>query len=162
LIAWALYHLLKPVHAALALLAAWFQLVYTAAGLSASLHLVSALRLANARDELAQFGAGPVHAQLQWLLESFRSEWGLSLLFFGIHLLLVGYLVFRSSYIPKWVGVLLAVAGAAYIVQNVNLYLFPQVDLGVVAIGLIGELVFMVWLLIRGWKIKEPETAASS
>jgi hypothetical protein len=68
-IAWALYYLLKPVSASLSLLAAWFQLVYAAVGLSASLNLVTVLRLLDTPEDAALFGAGPLHAQIQ-LIES--------------------------------------------------------------------------------------------
>ncbi len=159
-IAWALYYLLKPVSASLSRLAAWFQLVYTAAGLCACLNLVTVLRLLRTPEDAALFGsATALHAQVRVLLMTFGSVWGLSYVFFAIHLGLVGYLIYRSGYIPKWVGILLAVAGVGYVVQNLNAYLFPEPDLGYVAITLVGEFVFMLWLLIRGWKIKEPTAA---
>ena len=156
-IAWALYYLLKPVSGPLAMLAAWFQLVYTAVGLSAALSLAVVLRLLNVSSGNTVFSNGALGAQVHLILASFHPIWGLGLVFFGVHLLLVGYLIYQSGYIPKPIGILLALAGAAYIVQNLNAYLFPKPDLGYVAVALIGELVFMFWLLIRGWKIKQPE-----
>nr|WP_284691474.1 DUF4386 domain-containing protein [Pinirhizobacter soli] len=156
IIAWALYYLLKPVSTSLSLLASWFQLVYAAVGISASLHLATVLQLMNTPNEAALLGAGPMHAQIGLLLAAFRSTWGLSLIFFAAHLVLLGYLIFKSGYIPRLIGGLLVVAGFGYVIQNVNAYLFPEPDLGYVAFALIGELVFMFWLLIRGWKIKEP------
>lgn len=160
-IAWALYYLLKPVSAPLSLLAAWFQLVYTAAGLCGSLALVTILRLLRTPEDAALFGTGPLQAQVRLLLIAFRSTWGLSLVFFAIHLMLAGYLIYRSGYIPKLVGALLFVAGIGYVVQNLNAYLFPEPDLGYAAIALLGELVFMFWLLIRGWKIAQPAVLSS-
>ena len=154
-IAWALYYLLKPVSAP-TLLAAWFQLVYTAAGLCACLNLVTVLRLLRTPADAALFGAGPLFAQVRVLLMTFGSIWGLSLVFFAIHLMLAGYLIYRSGYIPKWVGIAMFIAGVGYVVQNLNAYLFPDPDLGYVAVALVGELVFMLWLLILGWKIEEP------
>jgi hypothetical protein len=157
IIAWALYYLLKPVNASLSLLAAWFQIVYTAVGLTASLSLVTVLRLVNTPADAALFGDGPLRAQVRVILASFHANWGLSLIFFGAHLVIVGYLVYKSSYIPKFIGILLAIAGIGYAVQNLNSYLFPEPDLTYVAIALLGELVFMFWLLIWGWRIKEAE-----
>src|SRR5438132_12056799 len=75
-IAWALYFLLKPVNASLSLLAAWFQLVYTAVAFYASLNLVRILRLLNTPEYTTLFGPGPLHAQMRLLLGSFRSAWG--------------------------------------------------------------------------------------
>lgn len=160
IIAWALYYLLKPVSASLSLLASLFQLVYTAVGISASLHLATVLQLLNTPEDAALLGAGAMHAQIQVLLTTFRSAWGLSLIFFAAHLMLVGYLIYKSGYIPRLIGILLVIAGCGYVIQNLNAYLFPEPDLGYVGIALIGELVFMFWLLIRGWKIKEPATQA--
>jgi len=156
-IAWALYYLLKAVSAPLSMLAAWFQLVYAAVGLSASLSLAVVPRLSNLSVGDAVVSSDMARAQVQLVLASFHPTWGLGLIFFGIHLLLVGYLIYKSGYIPKLIGILLALAGAAYIIQNLNAYLFPKPDLGYVAVALSGELVFMFWLLIRGWKIKQTE-----
>ena len=161
-IAWALYYLLKPVSAPISLLAAWFQLVYTAVGLCGSLALATILRLLRTPEDAALFGAGPLQAQVRLLLMTFRSTWGLSLIFFAVHLMLAGYLIYRSGYIPKLVGALLFVAGIGYLVQNINAYLFPEPDLGYAAVALLGELVFMFWLLIRGWKITQPAVLYSS
>ena len=155
IIAWALYYLLKPVSSSLSLLAASFQLVYAAVGLSASLNLVTVLRVLGTPENATLFGAGTVQAEVQFLLTSFRVTWGMSLIVFGVHLMLVGYLVYRSSYIPKLIGILLVIAGLGYVVQNLNAYLFPEPDLSYIGIALIGELVFMFWLLIRGWKIRD-------
>jgi hypothetical protein len=155
MIAWALYYLLKPVSNSLSLLAASFQLVYAAVGLSASLNLVTVLRVLSTPENATLFGAGTVQAEVQLLLTSFRATWGMSLILFGVHLMLVGYLVYRSSYIPKLIGILLVIAGLGYVVQNLNAYLFPEPDLSYIGIALIGELVFMFWLLIRGWKIRD-------
>jgi hypothetical protein len=107
-IAWALYVLLVPVNRALSLLTAWFRLVYTAMALFALLHLVSVYRLLTTPDYLTLFGSGPLHAQVQLLLNSFRYDWSMSLVIFGIHLVLLGCLIFRSTYIPKILGILLA------------------------------------------------------
>ena len=74
---------------------------------------------------------------------------------FGIHLGLLGYLVYRSGYIPRVLGILLVIAGLGYVVYNLGPYLYPNVDVGLVFITFFGESIFMVWLLVRGWKISE-------
>ncbi len=153
-IAWALYYLLKPVSGALSLLAALFQIVYTAGGLSASLGLVTLLRLVRAPADAGVSGQDALRLQAQSLLAGFHSGWGLCLVLFGIHLMLVGYLIFRSGYMPRWLGVLVGLAGSGYAVQNVNDYLFPEPDLGFAGYLLVGELVFMIWLLVWGWRIR--------
>ena len=154
-IAWGLYFLLKPVNPALSLLAAWFQLVYAAVGLYSTLNLVTVLRLLNRPEYLAQLGAGPLQAQVGLLLASFRASWEMDLGLFGIHLGLVGYLIYRSSYIPKVLGFLLALAGLGYLINSMAPYVLPEANLGWLPITFVGELLFLLWLLIKGSRLKD-------
>ena len=79
--------------------------------------------------------------------------------FFGVHLVLLGSLIARCSYIPRVLGYLLIVNGVGYVVGTLGPYLFPAVSFGFVAPTYFGELLFMVWLLVRGWRIpQETET----
>ena len=155
-IAWALYVLLRPVNKSVSLLTAWFRLVYTLMALFALLNHVTVLRLLNTPDYLTLFGSDQLHAQVKLLLNSFGYEWGIGAVVFGIHLGMLGYLVYRSGYIPKILGILLAIAGLGYLIDNLRPYLFPNADLGFLIITFFGELIFMLWLLIRGSKIKDP------
>ena len=161
-VGWALYFLLKPVNPALSLLAACFRLVYAAVGLSASLNLITVLRLLNRPEYLAQMGPVPLQAQVGLLLASFRASWEMSLVLFGIHLGLVGYLVYRSGYIPRVLGFLLALAGLSYIINSVAPYLFPRGDLGWIVVLAVGELFFMLWLLIKGSRLKDQVVELSN
>jgi len=94
-------------------------------------------RLLNTPKYSTLFGSAPLRAQVRLLLGSFRSAWGMSFVFFAIHLVLVGYLVYKSGYIPKPVGILLMIAALGYLIQNLGPYLFPQADLGLVSISLL-------------------------
>ena len=156
-VAWALYVLLAPVHRSISLLAAWFQLVYAGIGLVGVSKLVAAYNLLNMPDYLAAFGAGPLHAQVMLLLHSFRYDWALGLVLFGIHLILVGWLIFRSGYVPKILGILLVINGVGWVIDSVGPYFFPNANFGFTFATFFGEVFFMLWLLIRGWKIKDPE-----
>ena len=158
LVAWALYVLLIPVNRSISLLTAWFRLVYTAIGFFALSKLVTVFRILSAPDYLTVVGSDQLHAQVQLLLSSFRYEWTMGLVLFGIHLLLLGYLVYRSDYIPRILGVLLTIAGLGWVIYCLKPYLYPETDLGFIMITFFGELIFMLWLLIRGWKIQEPAT----
>jgi Domain of unknown function (DUF4386) len=154
-IAWALYYLLAPVSRPLSLLTAWFRLIYTAVALCGWLNLVTAFRLLNTPEYLTLFGSVQLHAQLKLLLSSFRYGWSISLVIFGIHLVLLGYLIYRSGYIPKILGILLVIDGLGWEIDSLQAYLYPNAHLGFIFITFFGELVFMLWLLIRGWKIQE-------
>lgn len=156
-IAWALYVLLTPVNRAMSLLTAWFRLVYTAVVFYALLQLVNLYRLVRTPDYLTLFGPGPMRAQVKFLLDSFRSDWSFSLVIFGIHLVLLGYLIYRSGYIPRILGILLVIDGLGWVIDSLSPFLYPNAHLRrFLFITFLGELFFMLWLLIRGWKIQEP------
>lgn len=155
-IAWALYVLLVPVNRSVSLLTAWFRLVYTAIVICGWLNLVTVFRLLNTPDYLAAFGPQQLHAQVKLLLNSFRYDWSMSLVIFGIHLVLLGYLIYHSGYIPRIIGVLLVIDGVGWVIDSLQPYLYANAHLGFIFITFFGELVFMLWLLIRGWKIQEP------
>jgi hypothetical protein len=89
------------------------------------------------------------------LLHTFRSDYSFGLILFGIHLVLVGFLIVRSGYIPWWLGVILIVNGLGWVSDSVQPYLYPDANTGFVFVTFFGELIFMLWLLIRGWSISE-------
>jgi Domain of unknown function (DUF4386) len=161
LVAWALYVLMRPVNPAASLLAAWFRLVYTVLALVALFNLVTALRVANAPDYLTAFGPAPLRAQVQLLLGSFRYEWGVAMIFFALHLGVLGVLVYRSGYVPAVLGVLLLINAAGYLVDNLRPYLFPEVSVPYLFVAFFGELILMLWLLARGARIEVPPRAPS-
>jgi len=156
LVAWALYVLLIPVNRSLSLLTAWFRLVYAVIALFGLSKLVTVFRILSTPDYLTAFGSDQLHAQVRLLLNSFQYEWGMGLVLFGIHLGLLGYLVYRSDYIPRILGILLAIAGLGWVIDSLRPYLYPNVDLGFIMITFFGEVLFMLWLVIRGWKIQDP------
>ena len=156
IIAWGLYILLAPVNRALALLAAWFQLIYAGIALVALFNLAIVYRMLTTAEFLTTFGPGPLHAQVNLLLHSFRYDYSLALVLFGIHLLLVGYLIVCSRYLPWWLGVIVVIDGAGWVIHSVQPYLYPDANLDFNFITFFGEIVLMLWLLIRGWKIQEP------
>ena len=154
-VAWALYIFLKPVHENLSLLAAWFRLVYTVIAIVALLNLVTILRALNTSDVLTGLPGDAFSAQVLLSIDAFRSNWYFGLLFFAVHLGLLGYLVIRSTYIPKILGIFLMLAGLGYLLTNLKPFLFPTTNLDFAEYTFYGELIFMLWLLIKGPKIQE-------
>jgi hypothetical protein len=154
--AWALYVLLKPVHQNLSLLTAWFRLVYSVIALVALLNLVNVLRLLDTAGYLTAFRPDQVNAQVLLSLDAFRNDWHFGLLFFGVHLALLGYLVLRSDYIPGILGALLIISGLGYLTTTIQPFLFPNINIDFAVYTFYGELIFMLWLLVRGSRIKEP------
>ncbi|HLY69331.1 MAG TPA: DUF4386 domain-containing protein, partial [Puia sp.] len=153
--------LLKPVNENVSLFAAWFRLVYTIVSLAALLNLVTVLQLFHHTGMPAIFNPDQTYSQVELSLRAFRSGWSLAYIFFGIHLCLLGYLVYRSGYIPRIIGILLVIAGSGWLMDNMQPYLFPglRINFTIIMIAGLGELVFMFWLLIRGSKIRETDLA---
>jgi hypothetical protein len=157
--AWALYFLLAPVSRAMSLLAAWFQLIFAAVALGVTMRLLDVWDLVNEPALRILFDPSQLHAQVGLLLHSFRDGWSMSLSLFGIHLVLAGSLIVRSTYVPKLIGALLIVNGIGWIAGALAPYLLPDSDLGFISVTYFGEAVFMLWLLIKGWRISIPSAA---
>ena len=93
-------------------------------------------------------------------LDAFNDGWAIGFVFFGLHLALLGYLVFKSEYIPRILGVLLMVAGLSYLIDCFGKFLLPTYDVNIATFVGWGELLFMFWLLFKGAKIPEIRKSA--
>lgn len=162
IITWSLYIFLKPVHHELSLLAAWFRLVYTIIALVALNNLVTAFRLLDMPEYLTMFKEDQLYAQAMIYLRAFRNHWYFGIIFFGIHLLLLGYLVFRANYIPKLLGIILFITGLGYLLTTTRPFFLPKLNVDFAKFTFYGELIFMLWLLIKGSKIKDPNSYSSN
>ena len=148
-----LYELLKPVSRSLSLLAASFSLVGIAIGCLAALgHLAPLLLLKDAY--MAPFGTGQAQAMALLALKLHARGYWISLVFFGFYELVLGYLIFKSSFFPRTLGVLVGLAGAAFLVNSFALFISPPVgnalNVYMLALDGIGEISLMLWLLIKG------------
>ena len=148
IVAWALYWYLRPGQPAISQLVAWARLVYTALafiGLWASL---SAYDLA--------IGGGvadaALHAGVAAHLSAASTMGALALCFFGVHLWFLSLAIWRSAHVPTWLAIVVGLAGASYVVLFIGRYFAPGLDLGWVLLLALGELVFMLWLLLVGWR----------
>jgi len=90
---------------------------------------------------------------------SFSTIWVVGLILFGVHLLLIGYLAYRCGFVPRFLGILLVVAGLGYLVDGFGTVLAS----GYSTIGqftFVGEVVFIFWLLIKGARMTTGPVAA--
>jgi hypothetical protein len=156
-VAWALYIFLKQVNKDLSLLTAWFRLVYTAMLGIALINFVDVLILLSGANYLTVFQSEQLHANVMLSINSFYEVWAVALIVFGFHLLLLGYLVFKSNYIPRIFGILLIAAGLSYLFDYFGKLLFPNFDAAISLVLGWGELIFMFWLLFKGGKILERD-----
>jgi len=155
-LAWACYIFLKPVNPQLSLLLAWFRLIFAVLGIVALFNFLSALHLANLPgiDETYR------QQQVLQLVNQRRFAMNLAYVFFGVFLTLEGVLICKASYIPKVIGALILLAGPAWIIIGLQPYFFKGYNLSWVMFFSVGELVFGIWLLVKGRKIKESELVA--
>ncbi len=165
-IAWALFVVLRDVHHDLALLAAWSRLIYSAFLGVALLHLFRVIALLTDPEPGAALGADATGAQVMLALGSFDAAWSIGLAVFGVHLILLGVVLIRSRLVPRVLGVLLLVAGVAYVVDTLAQALLPDysavADVLLVAVALpsmIGEGWLGLWLLLTR---RLPRTPAAT
>jgi len=148
-----LYLLLKPVSNPLALIAASFRLVYTAVAGASLLNYSGTALLLGGSGYLQVLGSARLNALALYSLDMYKHGFSLALIFFGLHLLLLGLLIFRSVYFPKALGILIAFAGFAYLIDSISFLLLPNFNTAVVpflAVPECAELVLALWLLAKG------------
>ena len=161
-VAWAFYIFLEPINRSLSLLGAWLRLTYAAILGMAILNLIFVLLLSKGTDYLSLFKIDQLQALTMLFFEAFELIWSIGLIIFGGHLMIVGYLAFKSDSIPKVIGILLLLASIGYIVIHLFKAFLPQYD-GVISIlnivftmpMIAGELGFGIWLLLRGGKVRK-------
>jgi len=158
-VAWALYIVFKSVNRQVSLVAAWFRIVYTVFLGVAVIFLFLILELVSGAEFLSAFDQGQLEAQVALALEAFNYTWLIGLAAFGIHLIILGYLIFVSHWAPRALGIVMAIAGAGYVVDTLaysmlaNYADYANVFLVLVAVpSVIGEFAFAIWLLKKGGK----------
>jgi hypothetical protein len=152
-VAWGLYLLLRPVNASISMFVAWVRVAFAALGLAALLNLVTANRLVTKASDLAALGQAQLDAQVFVAVGAFRSQFAFSLILFGVHLLLLGWLFWRSTYLPRWLGVILSLDGLGWILLITSRYL--GVNLEFLFVTSFGELVLLAWLIGWGTRLRE-------
>lgn len=157
-LALALYQLLKVVNKNMAALMVILFLVGVPIAMLNELTQLAILQLLGGADYLSAYPTDQLQALAYLLLRLHDQGLLLAHIFFGLWLLPMGTLVFKSGFIPKMVGVLLAIAGVGYVVQSFAAFLGYNVNI-ILFTGL-GELVFLLWLLIKGVNVEQWEKRA--
>jgi len=151
-VAWALYLLLRPVNRTIALLTAWLRLAFAAVFASVLVNLLDAAQLV-AGAEQSTLQPDQLHAQVASSIASFDYGWtGIALAVFGLHLFGLGYLLFKSADFPKFLGVLVFLAGAGYLIDSFGTILVPEYSLTIGAFTFVGEALLILWLFWRAIK----------
>jgi hypothetical protein len=156
--------LLRPVSESLALLAAFFRLTQAAMLAVIAVMHFAALVILSDLGYLDTVETGELDSVALALLDVRSYGYDVALVFFGISLLLVGYLVYRSGYLPRVLGVLLVIGGAGYLVDSFTSFLVPSLDeeIAVVLVpAVVAEVSLALWLLVRGVRGGVHERAPS-
>jgi hypothetical protein len=165
-VAMILYALLKPVDRNIALLAAFMRLACDVILAAASLSHFATLRLLGGADYLQTFAADQLHALALLAMKLHGDGYAISLVFFGFACLSLGYLIFRSSYLPRTIGALLAIAGICYLMNSFAHFLsptfaatlFPALFVPI----FVAELSPALWLIVKGVAAAKWKTRAGA
>lgn len=156
------YLLLRVVRKDLALLAVFFRLIGTAGFAMAQVFYFAALPIVGGADHLRAFS--PEQLQTLALLSLNLSAYGQAVftMFYGVGSVLLGYLIYRSRFLPKSIGILVALSGVGFVAKAFTMALVPSYSSSLLLLPAgVAWLALTGWLLIKGvdtakWK----ETAA--
>ncbi|MBQ4915863.1 DUF4386 domain-containing protein [Maribacter sp. MMG018] len=156
LLVWSLFNLTKSTSKNLSYLASFFRILHAVFFCVALLKLLHIYELTNNVSNSIK-----LQQVVTELLLDFDTLWTIGLLFFGIHLIVLGYLIIKSTYIPKALGVLLVLAAFGYIIDGMAKLSMSNYDdyknifeVIVIMPTVIGEFSLTVWLLIKGFRKK--------
>jgi hypothetical protein len=161
----AIFHqLLRPVNRSIALVAAFFGLMGCAILASALVFQLAPLAVLGNAKYLSVFKAEELQAQAYLFLKLYNLGYGISLVFFGFFMLVTGYLVFRSTFLPRILGVMFSIGGLAALTFLAPTY--GASHLSWVLLFDIGEAFLPLWLVVKGvnaerWKEQCRATAAT-
>jgi hypothetical protein len=160
------YVLLKPVSKNLALLALLFNAIQSAALIAYKLNLLMALFLLGNASYLKALDQSQREALMSVFLKADSYGFGIGLIFFGFTCLVMGYLIYKSRYLPRMLGVLMQIAGTCYLINSFALLLAPSfanlLFPFILLPSFIGELAVCLWLLFKGVSLEEWQAVTSS
>ena len=149
-VAVALLVILEPVNRGLAVTAAALRAAYAGGLVVAVSQLVTVPALL---DE---------PAQAMRAIEAYDATWQVSLILFAVHLLVIGWLGFRSGFMPRIFGVLLVIAGLGYLADGFGAVLVPDFSPTFALFTFVGEVALIFWLLISGRKLGDRSNTGAS
>lgn len=162
-IAWVLlfYELFKPVNRSISLLAAFVGLVVCGLQALTSLLYLAPLLILQGGSSLSAFTTQQLQALAYIFLKLNGYAFDIDLVFFGLWCVLAGYLIFRSTFLPRILGVLLAIDGLGwmfYLYPPLAYHLFPFIA----AASALAEFPLQLWLIVMGVNAQRWKEQASA
>jgi hypothetical protein len=153
-----IYYMLRPVSRSLSLVGAFFGLVGVAIGGASWVIHLAPLLLLHGDQYLTAFTMSQLQALSLAALKLQMQVFPIGMVFFGIQCISIGYLVARSTFLPRTLGVLLAIGGTCYVIVSFANFLAPSVGPHLVPflmpLALIGEGALGGWLLAKGVNVQ--------
>jgi len=157
-----LYLLLRDFSKTLSLLSTFFRLASVIILSVTALSHYAALSFLSEAQYLTVFNSGQQEALALFSIKLHGSGYNISLLFFGFHLTILGYLIYDSGSFPKFLGILLLIGGVCYIINSITWFLFPSfvktIYPAILIPCFIGELILSIWLLLKGIRVSTVKT----
>jgi hypothetical protein len=148
------YILLKPVNRNVALIALIFSLIGCTIKTLSRLFYIAPLLILGEHSYLSVFNPEQLQALALLLLNVNSQAAGMALIFFGLSTLLNGHLIFKSTYLPGFLGVLSMIGGLGWLT-----FIYPplgnQLFFYIVLIGLVGAISQILWLLTKGVNVEK-------
>jgi hypothetical protein len=154
------YDLFKPVNRGLSLLAAFLSLVGCAIGAVSCLFYLAPAGVLGGARYLNVFTVEQLQALALMFLNLYALCFNISFVFFGFYCLVIGYLIYRSGFLPRMLGAGMAIAGLGWLTflsPALAHYLSPYI----LAAG-IGEVSLTLWLLLAGVNVARWKEGASA
>lgn len=150
------YILFRPVNRNLALLALLFSVTAGSVMAVNLLNQFAPLLLMHNHTYLQVFNTGQLQALSLFFLNMQSEGYNISLLLFAFYFPITGYLIYRSGFLPRTVGIIYTLAGIGYFVNSIAWFLYPHLANHlfpyVLLPAFIGECSMSLWLLIKGIK----------
>jgi hypothetical protein len=160
IVAWGLYVLLRPVNRDLALLFLVLNAVGVAIQGASMLGLVSALLQGDASSHMQAYSAAQLEGLAYLSINVYKAGFVTAQLFFATWLFPLGYLVYKSRFLPRFLGVLLVLDGVAVLVWFLQALLlpdYPAIHTPGLVVSFIAEVGLGLWLLVKGVKVEDAE-----
>jgi hypothetical protein len=149
-LALALYKLLNPVDKNNAVLMVILVLVAAPIAMLNELNHVAVLLVLSGSDFLTTFSLDQVQASVPLFLNLHEHGVFIAQIFWGLWLFPMGYLIFKSNFLPKALGILMIIGGFGYLVDSFVYFIFPDFDVTVSEFTFLGELLLPLWLMFKG------------
>lgn len=158
--AWGLYVLLRPINEDLALLFVLLNAVGVAIQCASMLSLVSAMLLGGGSSYMQAFSAVQLEGLMYGSINTYKTGFVTAQLFFGVWLFPLGYLVYKSRFLPRFLGVLLVLDGIGVMIWFLQALLWPAyraITYPGLVVSFVAEVGLALWLLIKGAKVVDIE-----